>query len=34
MQLLLLVTAFAVVALGAIFAATFMLNKIADKADQ
>ncbi len=34
MQLLLLVVAFAVVALGAVFTAIFVLNKIADKADR
>ncbi len=33
MQLLLLVVAFAVVALGAIFAGIFMLNNAADKGD-
>lgn len=34
MQLLLLVVAFALVVLGAVFAVTFKLNKIADKADR
>jgi hypothetical protein len=34
MQLLLLVVAFAIVVLGAVFAATIMLNKMADKADR
>ena len=34
MQLLLLVVAFAVVVLGAIFVGTFKLNKIADKGER
>jgi len=34
MQLLLLVVAFAIVVLGAVFAGTYVLNNIADKGDR